>query len=450
MRLLRYLPRFQKACRELDAMAKRESWTRGQIEQCQLDRLNSVWRHATRHVAYYRGLAAKDHLPDRFVSLDEFRSLVPVLPKTAVRKSPKSFHSEEAASGSWQRTGGSTGLPMRVYWAKEAHLEMLRAKYRMAAMWGVDFFDRQVFLWGHSGSFAPGLTGYAAKLRRPVEDRLRSRLRLSAYRMGKRDLRGYLKKIQSFRTVSLYGYSTAIYLLAREAAATGFQCDSLRLVTMSGEPAYPEFVDEAQRAFAAAAVIEYGATECELIAGQCPDRTLRVREDTVLVETVKRQDGIFDIIVTVLCNPSFPLIRYAIEDVTETPLQSPERGFSILGEVGGRNNDLLVSRSGRFVHSLGVKHVFEHLAGVRRFQAYQQANGQLVVTVETDIDGPGFDLRAVEPRLRELLEGYPVTVRTVDEIPCTRAGKHRWVISELAAGQMKESSSQDHVTVPVG
>lgn len=444
MKLLRFLPRFQKAYRELDALAQREGWSRGRIEDGQLKRLNAVWKHAIHHVAYYRQLAMEHGLPERFASLDEFKSLVPVLPKSAVRQNPHGFFSDASERGGWQRTGGSTGSPMGVYWGKDAHLEMLRARYRMAAMWDVNILDRQVFLWGHGGSFAPGLAGFAAKCRRPLEDWLRSRLRLSAYRMGKQDLLAYLKRIQRFRPAAIYGYSTAIYLLACEAAAMGFQCDSLKLAIMSGEPAYPHFIDEVQRAFSVPAVAEYGATECEFIAGHWPDGTLRVREDITLVETPRRADALCDIIVTVLCNPSFPLIRYAIEDVTETPLESPDKGFSILGNIGGRSNDLVVSRTGRFVHSLGIKHVFEHLSGVRRFQAHQQADGHLLVSLETTEDAGPFDPRDAERRLQELLEGYPATVTTVDKIPSTLAGKHRWVISELATGQTKENTPRSH------
>lgn len=447
MRLLRFLPRFQKAYRELDALAQREGWTRGQIEDAQLERLNAVWEHAVHHVGYYRLLAAERGLPERFTSLDEFKSLVPVLSKSAVRQDPRRFLSDIAEHGSWQHTGGSTGSPMRVFWSKEAHLEMLRARYRMASMWGIDILDRQVFLWGHGGSFAPGLAGLVDRCRRPLEDWLRSRLRLSAYRMGKQDLMDYVKKIKKFQPAAIYGYSTAMYLLAQEAAAMGFECDSLKLAIMSGEPAYPHFVEEAQRAFAVPAVAEYGATECEFIAGHWPDGTLRVREDIALVETLRRNDGLFDIVVTVLCNPSFPLIRYAIEDVSETPLESPEKGFAILGNIGGRSNDLVVSRTGRFVHSLGIKHVFEHLSGVRRFQAHQQADGHLAVSLETTEDGGSFDPRDAERQLRELLEGYPATVTTVDRIPSTLAGKHRWVISELASKQTEDITTRRDAAV---
>lgn len=54
MKLLRYLPRFQKAYRAFDTLQSRESWSRVDIEAFQLDCLNRVWQHATSCVPYYR------------------------------------------------------------------------------------------------------------------------------------------------------------------------------------------------------------------------------------------------------------------------------------------------------------------------------------------------------------------------------------------------------------
>ena len=126
MRLMRYLPRFQRAYQELETLAAREDWSRSEIEAFQLDRLNAVWKDAIAHVPYYRHLAAEQDLPPRFSSLAEFLSVVPVLPKSAVRAQPRAFLSERAHRGHWERTSGSTGNPMSIYWGNDAHREVLR------------------------------------------------------------------------------------------------------------------------------------------------------------------------------------------------------------------------------------------------------------------------------------------------------------------------------------
>src|SRR5207244_1242196 len=126
--------------RELATLEARESWSRAEAEAFQLERLNAVWRHAILHVPHYRRLAFEASLPPGFHSLAEYRATVPILPKQVVRDDPQAFHSEQPAGGHWTRTGGSTGTPMNAFWGSEAHLEMLRCKYRFQAAWGLDIF----------------------------------------------------------------------------------------------------------------------------------------------------------------------------------------------------------------------------------------------------------------------------------------------------------------------
>ena len=441
MKLMRFFPRFRSAYRTLQVAAERETWSRRDMEAFQLDRLNAVWQHAAAYVPYYRELKIKADLPLHFSSLEEFQTTFPVLSKSQVRTRPQHFLSEQPRRGEWKRTGGSTGTPMSVYWASEAHLEMLRCKYRFQSMWGIDLFDRSAFLWGHSASFAPGIAGLVARFRQPLEDRLRNRIRLSAYRLGQQDLHTYLRKLLRFRPVSVYGYSRALYLLALKAAEHGISCDSLKLFILAGEPAFPYLVEKIEQTFGVPAAVEYGSIECGFIAAEWPDRTLRVREDLVFVETLPREDGRYEIVVSVLYNPSFPLLRYALGDVTDAPLHCPDHGFSTLTNVGGRNNDFIVTRSGRFLHSARFDALSKyHSPAIQGFHIQQEAQGALAMMLELNPDSAPADIdtTGLERKLQELVEGYPATVEIVESLPQTLAGKHRIVISHLADTLMGE------------
>ena len=431
MKLMRYLPRFQRAYQELETLAAHEGWSRPEIEAFQLDRLNAVWQDAIAHVPYYRHLAAEQDLPPRLSSLAEFRSAVPVLPKSAVRSQPRAFLSERAHRGHWEWTSGSTGTPMSSYWGNDAHREVLRTKYRLYAMWGLDIFDRMAFLWGLGQANAPGLAGQMARLRMPLEDWLRNRIRLPAYYLGHDDLRDYLRRIAAFRPAAIYAYSNAAYLLALEADVMNFHCASLRLIILSSETASPRMISEVERSFGVPAIVEYGSTECGLIAGEWPDRTLRVREDLALVETLPRDDGRFDIVLTVLANPSFPLIRYSIGDITDAPLEIPARGPAILKNIAGRDHDLIISRSGRCIHANRIAEVLTYDRAIRRFRVHQGADGSLSVLVEVNDSSDSLGMASLEQKLTDLVEGYPVKLEVVDALPQTASGKHRTVISDL-------------------
>lgn len=430
MTFIRRLPRFKNAYKLLEELKTRESWSRTEIEAFQLDRLNSLWLHATSTVPHYQRLAETHHLPKRFGTLDEFTSLVPALKKETVRDHPRDFLSNRPAPGQWRLTGGSTGTPTQVYWPHRAHRQSLCARYRCQMLWGIDIFDRQAMLWGHANTFVGGPRGLVARCARPIEDRLRGRMRLSAYRLSEKDLDRYIRRIQAGRPRWIYGYSSAVYILARRAAELGESFPSVRLVMLAGEPAYDWIVRESEKVFAAPTISEYGSMECGNIAHQWKDRKLHVRDDQFFLETVENGDGQYEIRTTVLNNTSFPLIRFAIGDLSDEKIERPARGFSTLSSVTGRCNDMVVARSGRLVHPMGVKHIFEQYPQIRRFKAHQDTTGHLYVQIETAT--PDLDMHKATQQLSELLEGYNATVEKVDLISGSPAGKHRWIVSELA------------------
>lgn len=430
-RFLSKLPRFREASREVEQLAKNELWSASEIADYQLQRINSLWRHAIVCVPYYRELAEKTRLPPRFESLTEYVQLVPILEKSEVRRSPQKFLSAQPHAGSWKRTGGSTGDPLRVYWGYQSHREMLWAKYRMEQSFGLHFLDRKAFLWGHEGSFATGLAGRAQRWQQRATDRLRQRLRLNAYRLGAEELSNHVRSLQRFCPASLYGYSSAIYALSKHCLNHQAGLGSLGLCILTAEPAHAFMLESVSAAFGCRAAIEYGSVECGIIATGSPDGSLRIREDRVFVETHPEPGGQWAIVVTVLNNPSFPLLRYRIEDQSCQSVDRPNIGFAKLSCVLGRNNDVLIGRRGTIIHSMAIKHVLEADPAIRRFQATQSADGSLDVLIEPIQNNASLNLNRVFLHLTNLVEGYPVTMSVTDQIPGNLAGKHRWIRSEI-------------------
>jgi phenylacetate-CoA ligase len=444
MKLLRVLPRFRAAQSALSTLAERECWSRDKIDAWQLARLNAIWSHALRHVPHYRQLAASHKLPSEFGSWAEFESQVPVLAKDVVRRSPDSFLSEQAERGSWTLTGGSTGTPMRIYWAHRDHREILQAKYRFHDMWGVGMLDRTAFVWGRAASRPSGWRGMISRFREQATDFLRSRLRISAYNLSDADLNRALRRIERFRPTMLYGFSQALHLLALAAKRESFHCESLKLCVLTAEPVNRQVQQIIADAFGVPTALEYGATECELIAYQSPAGPLLVREDLVRVETLPRDDGRYEIVLTVLANRSFPLLRYSIGDVTDAPLHVPEQGFASLQDVSGRDDDLLVARSGGYLHPARIDAVFESgdYPSVVRFQVRQGPDGAVRLILQSSEPLSSKAGGQLHAELAELLGGFPVSVEVVDSIVPAASGKHRTVQSDLARLRREEAGDR--------
>lgn len=433
MKLMKHLPRFRQAAAELQRFAEREQWSCGDISAYQLDCINEVWSRARHAVPYYKELAERLDLPQSFDSIEEYSLRMPLLPKSRVQGSPEKFLAVDPEPGRWHRTGGSTGAPTAIFWETLAHRHILRSKYRNEQEHGLDIFDRKVFLLGHSGSFAPGWKGKMQKAMRPIVDGLRNRMRVSAYDLSDHELLQRLQDIVRFRPSSLYGYSSAIDLLSKVADRHSIEIPQLKVAILTAEPADTHMCEGISKRLNCSAVLEYGATECPFIAGQKPTGEIRVRDDVVFLETVGNKNGKFELVLTVLGNSSFPLLRYCIEDTTSMEIRRPESGFGILSDIQGRSNDMLVSQTGRRLHAMSIKHTLEHYPEIRRFTASQSREGNLCVLLEMN-DGLSNSLRrTLQSQLVEMLDGYQVAIEVVDRIPGNVAGKHCWIRSEKAS-----------------
>ncbi len=430
-------PRFRAARRALPELAQREAWTRTEVDRWQLAQLQKTWTHAITHVPHYRDLQRKHELPLRFDDLDHFTNAVPILDKETVRAEPMRLRSEQAGRGAWHTTSGSSGTPTAVFRSHAAHRAALRVQYRFQQSWGVDFDGRWAHMWGNADALAGGLRGLRPRITTPIFDRLRGRLRISPYQLGADDLSRALDRMVAYAPQALYTHSMAGHLLAIEAQRRGVTIPSLRLIVLTAEPVRRSTVTVVEKAFDVPAVAEYGCNEAGLVAGEARDRTLRVRDDHVRVETLKREDRRHDLVISVLDNPDFPLLRYAVGDVTTRPIQRPDSGFSILHDVAGREFDLLVASDGSIVHAQAVEDIIDKFDAVRRWQLRQQRDASVRVEIEVDGHFTADSGDRIGTRITDLLKGVPVDVAIIDEFPPITQGKHRVVTSELSATTLR-------------
>jgi hypothetical protein len=117
----------------------------------------------------------------------------------------------------------------------------------------------------------------------------------------------------------------------------------------------------------------------------------------------------------------------------------------VLANVAGRANDLIVARSGRFVHAIHFEDLFEWCDGIRRYRFHQHRTGDVDVDLELDRPDPGMPLPVLAQRIESMLEGWAVRIRVVERLDGNRAGKHRWILSDLGASLASEGGEDGRV-----
>lgn len=406
-------------------------WTEDRKRAWVLERLRAVVRHAYDRTPYYRALL--DGLgwdPRADFGFDDYARL-PVLERDPLRERARDMRALPLNLLREDSTGGSSGVPTRIWRGPEE------------LGWGesaADFFMRRIgvrpgtatgLLWGHH------LDPVASDA---LMDRARAWMEhvrwMDCLRMSPALLERHHEALQGWRPACVVAYAGALGALAEHVLASGHTpAYPGRCFVTGAEKLLPHHREWVRQAFGRPVHERYGSRDAGLIGFQVdPERTLDYEVDwaNLLVEP-ETDGGRASLLVTKLHADGMPMLRYRIGDIGRFPDGSrPGHPALVLHEVVGRETDRVWLPGGGWVDGLGFPHLMKDFP-VREFQVVQARDLSVAVRV---VPRPGFTAQVAE-QIRVLVvanvAGVAVSVQAVDEIPRTRAGKWRPVLSEAEA-----------------
>lgn len=412
-------------------------WPASRLADAQLQGLRALLVRAEQQVPYYRRLFARLGFdPGKLRSLDGLRRL-PILRKTDINDHRQDFFAGNAQALKRFNTGGSSGEPLIFFLGKERISHDIAAKWRATRWWGVDIGDREAVLWGSPIELT------AQDRWRGWRDRLfRSRL-LPAFAMSPARLDGFLAALRRLRPAMLFGYPSALCLLARHAAERGVRLDQLgiKVVFVTAERLYEHQRAELTAGFSCPVANGYGGRDAGFIAHECPQGGMHLSAEHIIVEIVDENGEPVPagasgaIVVTHLATGDFPFIRYATGDVgaLDTAPCPCGRGLPLLKNIEGRSSDFIVAQDGTVMHGLALIYILREMPEIRRFKIIQETR----LLTRLLLVCPGG--LAPEPRTRlvsqfraRLGQAVTIGIEEVDEIAAEASGKHRYVVSKIA------------------
>ena len=185
-----------------------------EIEKWQNDRLRQLLQHAYIHTKYYNRLLTKEGLlPEDIKSFSELGK-IPVLTKEIIRENMHDIIADNIHSIPHKKsaTGGSCGDPL-IYYHDYSSWSMSNANYILN--WekvGYNYGDLYIAL-GSSSLYV----NKRASLKHQIYYRLKSKIGLNGVNMSDLVCKDYITLIRKKKIQFIYGYASAIYLLAKYA-----------------------------------------------------------------------------------------------------------------------------------------------------------------------------------------------------------------------------------------
>lgn len=364
-------------------------------------------------------------------SLDELAKL-PILTKEEVKSRVSEIIIKERV-GEKQiscHTSGTTGSGLIFPMTLTAEKEQWAVWWRYRLLHGIDFQTWCGYFGGRS----------LVPLSQTKEPYWRvnywgRQLMFSAYHLKPETVPAYVRALKNNKIQWLHGYPSVLAMLAGIILDQGLSVPDIRVVTTGAESLLPHQRDIISRAFGAQVFQHYGQAEGVANFSECKLGCMHVDEDYSIVELipVSDQDDLCCIVGSSLSNKSFPLFRYDTGDLATISSErcSCGRLGRMVEDVDGRREDYILLPNGARVGRLD--HIFKDLTRIREAQIYQNNQGAVLFRV---VKGRGYDesgeeRRMIEEARRRLGSEIDIDVEYLNQIPRTKAGKLRFVLSDL-------------------
>lgn len=420
---------------ELRALRQLATLSGAEVRRDVENRIAALMQFAERRLPYYARLFDRCRVDawssDPLAELEK----TPVLRKHAIREHAAHMTFANVAGGLIAHSsGGTTGDTLRFHVDRVRQAQSAAAQLFMRERFGVRPGDGIAYLWGSP------IETRGSRVRR-WRDALLNELVLNAFEMSPACMDAHLDTMRKFKPTVLYGYPSAIALLARHAATrrapAGFPW--LRLIVMTGEEVSPDQAADAREAFACQVVSEYGSRETGVIAHDCPAGRMHVLCPHIHVEVtvngVSVPDGTCgDITCTTLNTRAQPFIRYLVGDVGEIVPEGCDCGlpFPTLRLTGGKITGFIRLADGSLCHGAVTSHILRDQNGVVEFKTHQRevALFDVQLVVNRQFNTGSCDI--IRDRYRRLFgPQIDVRCRIVDRIAPDPSGKRRYVVSDV-------------------
>ncbi len=415
------------------SLLKHAKLNKEELEKLQLSKMRALVRHVKEHVPYYTRVFS-EILPEDIQTLSDCEKL-PILTKDDIRNHFEELISDECAvkSRRLMTTGGSTGVPLKLYHDKRFPTEVIAD--RVLPWWGCDPACDKAFI------YRKVRTGWKASLNSIMWWPTR-RIFLDASLLTTERMEDFLKKLQSIRPPLLQGYVGAVYEFAKYCEGKGIDFSFLRAVWVTSAPLSESNRHYMEGVLGAPVYDQYGCSEVFWLAIECREQKgLHVMSDIRSLEIVGEDNASMpkgeygDIVVTDLENRAFPLIRYKNGDRGRYLKSECSCGlpFPLLDKVKGRESECLRLRDGGVIAGEFLTTIFDDSPdAVESFQIRQEADYSILLICVVGCDKTKrLICEEKRQQLSELVRGnVEVRLRFVERID-HEGGKIRYIVSNV-------------------
>ena len=386
----KYLPDFME----------RDNWTYAQKCEYRDKQIQHMVEHCYYHVPYYHNLFDKLGIDYKNIKTLDDLKLLPILTKDTVRNCGNEFlYSKEAYAIQWaeaQRYEHDLGLTGNEWNAYFGGRSIVPKECNKPPFYRVNYAMKEVMF--------------------------------SAWHMCEANYPDYIKGLEKYKPEFWHGYPSSFLPLAQYLIDNNIRLSfSPKYIQLSSENVTKVQLDKMKRAFGTRPIQGYAMTEQIATFREYPDGHMYVIEDLYAVEFLETDNPkVYRVIGSNLTNFAMPLLRYDTRDLVQ--YQETEKGREILG-IDGREEDNIKLHDG-VIRRLDF--VFKDQVNIVEAQIVQKSLDLVEFRI---VKGKKYTQKDEQILVHDIVEylagkiNYKIVY--VDEIPKTKNGKMKFIVSEV-------------------
>ena len=410
-------------------------YSKEQLEELQLKKLEAIIKHAYENVPYYRKIFDERGLkPKDIQNFGDLKKL-PILTKGDVRNNFRDIISRNYMefNPTLNHTSGSTGEPLS-YYIDDYLSTLISACVQRHWRWcGIEPKDLIAV-------FRGTLIDEFGKERSSYWKLKGDQLHFSTFEMTDEVMTEYVEQLNKWKPALIRGYPSSLEILAQFINEQNLEVSSPKAIHTSSEMVLQEQRELIEKAFEALLFDWYGHGESTINAGECDKHEgLHLSLEFGYTEFIKtteteNMENIYNVVSTSLHNYSMPFIRYDTEDLTllEHERCSCGRVLPLIKKIVCRRGDIIKGINGVKIGPPALVHfwkykVAENLSNISYAQIVQKAES--VIQVRLAGEKVQKNEEVITKQLRLLLGDIQVKYEYLPQIPSGQ--KWRFTVSEI-------------------
>ena len=420
-----------------ELIARSQFMVREEIENWQLQKLQSIVRYAYDNTVGYRALYAENSIKPQDIQQLKDVHFLPFVTKEMMRDNLKDFSSHLIGDREkkYITTSGSTGIPFGFYHTevnRQIEKAFINTGYErvgwqlgnLTAILRGSFIGNEKEFWEYDGWYKT--------------------LLLSSYYLTERTYKNYINKILEYQPLYLRAYPSlaarfADFIIANDDIGRV----EFEVILLGSEKLYDWQMQKISQAFPKSRVMGwYGHTEKVILAPMCEHSSqYHVWPFYGLTEILSDKDeeveqgDIGELVGTSFWNYATPFIRYRTMDMAKKGMDACEkcnRQFLLLESVEGRAQDVLISKDGRRIPVPSTSIHSNVFKNVKQFQFYQDKPGNVLLKIVKNDMYDNKDTAEIHHEVvKKLGNDIDFNIIFVEKITVTSNGKYKALEQKL-------------------